>query len=163
MKWYNNFLIVAIGVGLVVAVVVYNASQFGVVKVEPAPKKANIVSYKRPHRVVPLEPEIVYAPLWKTVEMNVSAYCPCVKCCENFADGITASGLRIKKGDKFVAAPRNYKFGTEMKIPGYNSGNVVKVEDVGGAIKGNKLDLYFDTHKEALQFGRQYLSVKVKL
>lgn len=102
---------------------------------------------------------------WVKVDMNVSAYCPCPICCENFSDGITASGKRIKKGDKFVAAPRKYipngKYGCEMKVPGYNNGNIVTVQDIGGAIKGNKLDLYFDTHKEALQWGRQHITVLV--
>lgn len=100
---------------------------------------------------------------WKTVAMNVSAYCPCVICCENFADGITASGHRIKPNDVFVAAPRKYPSGTEMIIEGYAGGKIVKVEDVGGAIKGNKLDLFFHTHAAALQFGRQQLDVLVKI
>lgn len=100
---------------------------------------------------------------WKKVAMNVSAYCPCVICCENFADGITASGHRIKPNDVFVAAPRKYPFGTEMIIEGYAGGKIVKVEDVGGAIKENKLDLFFHTHQEALNWGRKYISVKVRI
>lgn len=100
---------------------------------------------------------------WKEVEMNVSAYCPCSKCCGEFADGITANGYKIKDGDCFVAAPKIYPFGTEMIIPGYNDGRPVKVLDRGGAIKGNKLDLFFPSHKEALIWGRQYIKVKVKL
>ena len=99
---------------------------------------------------------------WETVEMNVSAYCPCSKCCGKYADGVTANGHKIKDGDCFVAAPKNYSFGTEMIIPGYNDGKVVKVLDRGGAIKGNKLDLFFPTHKEALVWGRQHITVKVK-
>jgi 3D (Asp-Asp-Asp) domain-containing protein len=35
------------------------------------------------------------------------------------------------------------------------------VEDRGGAIKGKRLDLFFDSHKEALEWGRQQLDVKV--
>ena len=107
---------------------------------------------------------------WETVLMDASAYCPCTKCCDNWGTipvssgkRKTASGHTIKIGDKFVAAPRKYPFGTEMMIPGYNNGRIVKVEDVGGAIKGNKLDLYFDKHTEALQFGRQKIAVKVKI
>ena len=94
-------------------------------------------------------------------EMNVSAYCPCSKCCGKFADGITASGHKIKLGDKFVAAPKNIPFGTMMSIQGCNNGFPVPVLDRGGAIKGNKLDVYFDTHQEALNWGRQSLMVKV--
>jgi len=107
---------------------------------------------------------------WEIIKMNVSAYCPCEKCCEQWA-GIpvssgkrkTASGHTIHVGDKFVAAPRTYPFGTEMIIEGYAGGSIVKVEDVGGAIKGNKLDLYFDNHDDALQWGRKDVFVKVKV
>jgi len=101
------------------------------------------------------EPNDVPVVEWETIVMNVSAYCPCEICCEDFADGITASGHKIQKGDKFAAAPRKYPFGTEMIIPGYAGDKVVEVKDVGGAIKGNRLDIYFDTHGEALEFGRR--------
>jgi 3D (Asp-Asp-Asp) domain-containing protein len=90
--------------------------------------------------------------------MEVTAYCPCEKCCGQYADGITASGYVIQQGDRFVAAPKNFKFGVKMIIPNYG---VVEVKDRGGAIKGNKLDVYFDTHEQALQWGRQNLIVYV--
>lgn len=34
-------------------------------------------------------------------------------------------------------------------------------EDCGGAIKGNKIDLYFDTHAETLEWGKQTRKVKI--
>ena len=49
-----------------------------------------------------------------------------------------------------------------MVITGYGNGQPVKVLDRGGAIKGNKLDLFFGTHKEALKWGVKYLDVKVR-
>jgi len=94
-------------------------------------------------------------------EMNVSAYCLCEKCCEKWSKVYprrTASGHIIKKDDKFVAAPKNYKFGTTMNIKGYG---IVKVLDRGGAIKGNKLDLFFSAHKEALKWGRRKIIVEI--
>jgi 3D (Asp-Asp-Asp) domain-containing protein len=107
---------------------------------------------------------------WKTVKMKVTAYCPCEVCCEQWAKipvssgkRKTASGHTIHVGDNFVAAPRIYPFGTEMVIEGYAGGKAVKVEDVGGAIKGNKLDIYFDSHKTALIWGVRYVDVKVKV
>ena len=109
------------------------------------------------------EPNIP-APEWETITMNVSAYCPREICCEDFADGTTASGHKIKPGDVFVAAPHKYPFGTEMMIPGYADGKVVEVKDIGGAIKGNRLDVFFATHQEALEFGRiEQHPVKVKI
>ena len=94
----------------------------------------------------------------QTFIANVSAYCPCELCCGVYADGVTASGHVIQPGDKFVAAPKHIPFGTVLIIPGYGE---VEVLDRGGAIKGNKLDIFFATHKEALQWGRQQIAVKV--
>ena len=105
---------------------------------------------------------------------NVSAYCCCEKCCnknENHpAFGITASGYKIKPGDKLVAAPPEILFDTVINIPGYGK---VPVLDRGGAIKGRKLDVLFwekspdpsmtdseYSHKLARKWGRQFINVK---
>ncbi len=90
-----------------------------------------------------------------------TAYCTCQKCCGAWSDGVTASGHTIAPGDRFVAAPAEIPFGTLISIPGYNGGAVVPVLDRGGAIKGARLDLYFDTHAEALKFGRQIKHVLI--
>ena len=100
---------------------------------------------------------------WQTVQMKVTAYCPCSKCCGNSADGITASNHRIKAGDTFAAADRKYPFGTEMIIPGYDHGQQVEVLDRGGAITGNHIDVFFPTHEQALQWGVKYIDVSIKL
>jgi 3D (Asp-Asp-Asp) domain-containing protein len=99
---------------------------------------------------------------WETVQIRVTAYCPCAKCCGEYADGITASGHEIKPGDMFVAADKRYAFHTEMIVPGYNNSQPVKVLDRGGAIKGNRLDVFFATHQEALEWGVRYLDVQVR-
>jgi 3D (Asp-Asp-Asp) domain-containing protein len=99
---------------------------------------------------------------WRIVRMRVTGYCPCSKCCGEFADGITANGHKIRPGDTFVAADKRYSFGTEMVIEGYNNGQAVKVLDRGGAIKGNKLDAFFHTHQEALEWGVRHIDVKVR-
>lgn len=99
---------------------------------------------------------------WQVVRMRVTGYCACAKCCGKYSDGITASNHRIQKGDVFVAADKFYRFGTDMIIPGYNNAKPVEVRDRGRAIKGNKLDLYFDTHSQAQKWGVKYLDVLVK-
>ena len=48
-----------------------------------------------------------------------------------------------------------------MIIPGYSSSQPVEVLDRGGAIQGNKLDVFFASHEEALEWGVQYLDVKI--
>lgn len=99
---------------------------------------------------------------WQIVRMRVTGYCSCPKCCGKFSDGKTANCHRIRKGDVFVAADKYYPFGTEMIIPGYNKAKPVKVLDRGRVIKGNRLDLYFDTHQQAKKWGTKYLDVLVK-
>ena len=92
---------------------------------------------------------------------RITAYCPCEKCCGKWSDGQTASGYWIQSGDRFVAAPKDIPFGTEMVVPGYNNDRAVKVLDRGGAITNERLDVYFDTHQEALNWGVRYLVVEV--
>jgi 3D (Asp-Asp-Asp) domain-containing protein len=99
---------------------------------------------------------------WRTVRMRVTGYCPCPKCCGQYSDGVTASGHKIKPGDTFVAADKRYSFGTEMVIAGYSNGQPVKVLDRGGAIRGNRLDAFFHSHQEALEWGVRHLDVKVR-
>jgi len=109
-----------------------------------------------------LVPVVVVTPTLKTIEMEVTAYCPCTKCCGPKAQGITASGKNVHYNDgKFVAADRKFAFGTKLIIPGYAGSKTVEVTDRGGAIKGNKLDVYFHSHAEALKWGRQKLTVTV--
>jgi 3D (Asp-Asp-Asp) domain-containing protein len=108
------------------------------------------------------EPKSEPSEKWRKVRMKVTGYCPCSKCCGQYSDGITANGHEIQPGDTFVAADKRYSFGTEMVIEGYNDGKPVKVLDRGGAIKGNKLDAFFHTHQQALEWGVRYIDVKVR-
>jgi 3D (Asp-Asp-Asp) domain-containing protein len=105
----------------------------------------------------------VIGPRTRTLRMEVTAYCPCTKCCGENAQGITASGRDVSyNNSRFVAADTTVlPFNTKLVIPGYHNGATVPVIDRGGAIKGNKLDLYFPTHEEALQWGRQWIEVTV--
>lgn len=75
--------------------------------------------------------------------------------------GITYSGVKVKR-DLYstVAADLNvFPIGTVLFIPGYGFGVVA---DKGGAIKGNKVDLYYDTVKDVYeQWGKKTLDVYV--
>lgn len=58
-----------------------------------------------------------------------------------------------------AADTRHYPFGTRMYVPGWGWG---VVEDRGGAIKGSeRIDLYFDSHAEALRWGRRQVGVQI--
>ena len=87
---------------------------------------------------------------------RVSAYCPGPCCCGKWADGITASGKPAV--GLIVAAPSEIPFGTALIIPGYG---VAAVQDRGGVITGDRLDVLFPTHQEALEWGVQELKVRV--
>ena len=93
--------------------------------------------------------------------MVVTAYCPCTHCCGPKAQGITASGRPVSaNGGKFVAADRDLPFGTLLVIPGYNNDRPTEVLDRGGAIRGDRLDVFFPTHEEARRWGVRRLVVR---
>jgi 3D (Asp-Asp-Asp) domain-containing protein len=100
---------------------------------------------------------------WRVVRMKVTAYCPCRKCCGRHADGITACNHRIRPGDVFVAADKRYRFGTSMIVPGYNNNRQVDVKDRGRLIKGNRLDVFFASHRQAQKWGVKTLDVLVRV
>ncbi len=86
---------------------------------------------------------------------KITAYCPCAKCCGK-ANGITAMGTRATAG-RTVAASSKFSFGTKLVI----NGHTYTVEDRGGAIGQNKIDIFVNSHAEALAWGVKYLPVNV--
>lgn len=83
--------------------------------------------------------------------VTATAYCPCMQCCGK-TDGITATGTKATAGRTVAVDPSIIPYGTKLII----NGNTYIAEDCGGAIKGaNRIDIFFNTHEEALQFGRQ--------
>jgi uncharacterized protein YabE (DUF348 family)/3D (Asp-Asp-Asp) domain-containing protein len=80
---------------------------------------------------------------------------------DNPGYGVTASGERARYGVVAVD-PRVIPLGTKLYIESLNGAwtyGLATALDTGGAIKGNKIDLYFDTEKEALKFGRKQARV----
>ena len=86
---------------------------------------------------------------------KITAYCPCSKCCGK-STGRTASGTKATAG-RTVAASSKFAFGTKLNI----GGHIYTVEDRGGAVNGNKIDIFVNTHAEALQWGVRYMNVSV--
>lgn len=85
----------------------------------------------------------------RTCVFTVTAYCPCEKCCGEYANGYTATGEKAIQGVTIAADPDVLPMGTEIELDGHT----YTVQDTGGAIAGNRLDLYFDSHEDALQWG----------
>lgn len=101
-------------------------------------------------------------------EFRLTAYCACEKCCGKWALNrpvdesgetivYTASMKRAESGWTIAADTDVLPFGTKVWIDGHE----YEVQDRGGAIKGNRIDIYFDTHEEVCQFGVQYKDVFV--
>lgn len=85
----------------------------------------------------------------------VGEYMCTAYCCEKYkhicgtGDGITASGVEVTPGVTVAADTSVFPFGTVLYIEGV--GERV-VQDIGGAIKGNRLDVAIDTHENALRW-----------
>ena len=100
-------------------------------------------------------------PEW--TEVIATAYCPCERCCGSYArnrpNGIvyTASGEVATAGVTIAADWTIYPPGTVVEIEGMGT---YIVHDKGGAIKGNRIDIYYDNHAAALDFGRQVLRMR---
>ena len=88
---------------------------------------------------------------------KITGYCSCAACCGK-TTGITASGTRATAGRTIAADTSRFPFGTKLKF----NGNTYTVEDRGGAIRGNRIDLYFSSHSEALAWGVRYMEVLVE-
>lgn len=81
---------------------------------------------------------------------TLTAYCPCKKCSGKYGKK-TASGTKPKQGRTIAVDKKKIKLGTKIHI----SGVTYTAEDTGGTIKGNRIDIYFNSHKKALKFGKK--------
>jgi len=67
--------------------------------------------------------------------------------------------LWFERDGTIAADTRYYPFGTRMFIPGWGWGVVA---DRGGAIKGpDRIDLYFESHDDAILWGRRKVKVRI--
>ena len=101
-------------------------------------------------------------------KFKLTAYCGCRKCCGKYADNrpvdedgnviVTGSiGVRLYAGVSIAVDPRVIPYHTQVVI----NGHTYTAHDTGGNIKGNRIDVYFDNHDEAWDFGTQYAEVFV--
>jgi 3D (Asp-Asp-Asp) domain-containing protein len=93
----------------------------------------------------------------RALEVTATAYCPCAKCCGPSNVGKTATGIPAAKG-VIAADPRVIPLGTRVYVDGY--GEAIAA-DVGSAIKGNRIDVCFDTHEEAWSWGVKQTKVYI--
>jgi 3D (Asp-Asp-Asp) domain-containing protein len=104
-------------------------------------------------------PEFTYSKDWPVFEeFEATAYCACPKCCGKWADGITVSGTKATAKRTIAVDSNLIPLGSKVEIE--RLGTYI-AEDTGSAIKGKIIDIYFDTHEEALKFGRQKVNIRV--
>lgn len=92
----------------------------------------------------------------KTEVFKVTAYCPCNECSGEYGRQ-TATGHTARAGHTVAVDPTVVPYGYRVKINGIE----YVAEDCGGAVKGNVIDVFFDSHEETEQFGVKYLEVEV--
>lgn len=108
------------------------------------------------------------AAVTKTATMTVTAYCGCPKCCGIWStdhpsrigtDYVqkTASGTIPVAGRTIAVDPDVIPFGTKVVINGHE----YTAEDTGSAVKGDRIDVFFDNHQDALEWGKQTLEVTI--
>ena len=95
-------------------------------------------------------------------EFRLTAYCPCAQCCGK-CDGITATGTQAAEGRTIAVDPSVIPYGSRVTLY-YEDGTVhtYAAEDCGGAIKDKRIDVFFDSHQTALEFGVQSAMVYVE-
>lgn len=117
-----------------------------------------------PKPVVKKEPE-----LKSLGEFKLTAYCGCSKCCGKWAkdrptdeDGKTivcgAIGKRLISNYSIAVDPKVIPYGTVVIIDGHE----YEAMDCGGGIKGNRIDVYFDSHDEAKEFAVRKSEIFIK-
>jgi len=94
----------------------------------------------------------------KTIQGRASAYTSSPDECSGDPN-VTASGMRTRPG--IVAASSQYPFGTLLRIPEYDPDMIFVVADRGGAIKGNKVDIWVKTKAEAYAWGVRGITIEI--
>lgn len=143
-----------------------DTSTFSDTSVEP---ETQVTVLSKVETLEPTEPIEIEDSLISLGEFTVTAYCPCVKCCgiwsaehpSRIGTGYiqkTASGTIPTAGRTIAADPSVLPYGTVIVM----DGNEYIVEDRGGAVKGNKIDIFFESHEAALKWGKQTKIIYIK-
>ena len=140
---------------LITALLVATLGTLGIVSADEGSKKAP-EPVALPSVVVLPRNDPQDARETRTDVFTVTAYCPCEKCCGAYANGYTATGEKATQGVTIAADPDVLPMGTEIELDGHT----YTVQDTGGTIAGNRLDLYFDSHEDALQWGVREKTVR---
>lgn len=95
-------------------------------------------------------------PLTNIVTAVVTAYCACTHCCGPQAKGICANNRRPVEAQT-IAASRSIALGSRVIIDGHT----YIVEDRLARKYDGRFDIYFKSHQQAKQFGKQTKTVTI--
>ena len=112
---------------------------------------------EEPEPEITIEAEEVTPEVQSLGTFRLTAYCPCAKCCGK-TDGITYTGTKATPDRTVAVDPNVIPLGSTL----YINGNAYVAEDIGGAIKGNRIDVFFPDHNTAKHFGVQYAEVTIQ-
>lgn len=99
-------------------------------------------------------------------DFKLTAYCSCKKCCGKWANNrpvdengneivYGACSVPLEQGVSIAVDPNVIPLGSTVYIDGIP----YVAHDTGGAIKGKRIDVYFSSHEDAVEFGVQYATV----
>ena len=83
-----------------------------------------------------------------------TAYCGCTECSDDYGS-MTAMGTMAQPNHTIAVDPSVLPYGTKVSI----NGIVYTAEDCGGGVNGKHIDIYFESHAEACEFGVKSLEV----
>lgn len=172
-QWFRRMFTVALLMGLVVGFFLgrVSALAFGKDQADPENAPSQAAEVQPTQTIIPT-PEVSFEPvepvnLVYLGEFRVTAYCSCEICCgqwaENRPDGIVygASGEELVAG---VSCASPLPFGTVLEIEGVGT-YIVQDRTASWVVDKygeNIVDIYFDDHQAALEFGLQYRNVYMK-
>lgn len=123
--------------------------QIGAHNVEPEVVEVPVVEIIEVPVTMAAEPVKAQPVLHSLGEFRITHYCPCAKCCGEWADGITSTGTQATPGRTIAVDPDVIPLGSTVVIDGHK----YIAEDIGELIKGNTIDIFMADHQAALEAG----------
>lgn len=93
----------------------------------------------------------------KRIKAKITAYCPCRECSGKWGHS-TSTGARATEGRTVAVDPKVIPYGSKIIIEGHT----YIAEDCGGGVKGNHIDIFFESHDDVEKFGCKTREVVVK-